>query len=413
MVELLSPGGSLEMVREALGKGADSVYVGPAGWSRRQARYELQHHEVLEAAHMAHDNGAKLRVALNADIEDGDHPDMMRKVDAYAAWGVDGFIMKTPGAMALVHERFPGITIHASVGCNTRDRKRMEKIKEAGATQFVASTALNTFDRIAALKATADEVGIGMELLIHSNRCVTGVGGCRLYDYFAPYFEEEIVHDSDGTHRIKLIGNPDKGGVCYRPCLGTHIPQIAERFPDSVLSYLVKSNNEIYQLLEDIPRYMALGVTTLKIQGREYPPEVIAELTRLYRKLIDEVSQGRPDIAGARTDLGRILPDRDRVRSAKTEELHMRLLARMGEVRGAGEGAKASKVCHACGAQEEELHRPAVARSEARGWDPDREEAVLLSAEPEGAGDVGGPARGRRAGFLGRWSSGAYVPRRQ
>jgi U32 family peptidase len=385
MVELLSPGGSLEMVREALDKGADSVYVGPLGWSRRQARYELHHHEVREAALMAHDKGAKLRVALNADIEDGDHPDMMRKVDAYAAWGADGFIMKTPEAMTLVHDRFPEITIHASVGCNTRDRKRMGKIKEAGATQFVCSTALNTFDRIAALKATADEVGIGMELLIHSNRCVTGVGGCRLYDYFAPYFEEEIVHDSDGTHRIKLIGNPDKGGVCYRPCLGTHIPQIAERFPDSVLKYLDKSNNEIYQLLDDIPRYMALGVTTLKIQGREYPPEVIAELTRLYRKFIDEVNVGRPDIASARTDLGRILPDRDRVRSAKTEELHRRLLARMDEERKSGRGAKAGQVCHACGAQEEELHRATTAQSEATEWDPDSEETVLLSAEPGGS----------------------------
>jgi len=387
MVELLSPGGSLEMIRKALDRGADSVYVGPAGWSRRQARYELRHHEVREAARMAHDKGAKLRIALNADIENADHPDMMRKVDAYAAWGVDGFIMKTPGAMALVHDRFPGIIIHASVGCNVRDRKRMEKIKEAGVTQFVASTALNTFGRIAALKATADEVGIGMELLIHSNRCVTGVGGCRLYDFFAPYFEEEVVHDSDGTHRVKLIGNPDKGGVCYRPCLGTHIPQVAERFPDSVLSYLDKSNNEIYQLLDDIPRYMALGVTTLKIQGREYPPEVIAELTRLYRKLIDEVNQGRPDIAGARMGLGKVLPDRDRIRSAKTEELHRRLLARMGEVHESGGSARASQVCYACGAQEDELHRVAVAQPEPTDWDPDREEAVLLSAEPGGRED--------------------------
>lgn len=44
MTELSSPGGSLEMLREALKAGAVSVYVGPPEWSRREAGYELPHH---------------------------------------------------------------------------------------------------------------------------------------------------------------------------------------------------------------------------------------------------------------------------------------------------------------------------------------------------------------------------------
>jgi len=358
MTELLSPGGTIEMVREALKAGAGSVYVGPLGWSRREAAYELQHHQVHDAIQMAHDRGARLRVALNADIENADHAEMMRKVEAYARWGVDGFIMKTPEAMRQVHARFPEITIHASVGCNVRDRAAMERIKDAGATQFVASTALNTYERIAALKRTADEVGIGVELLIHSNRCVTGVGGCRLYDYFAPYFEEQVVHDSDGSSRTKLIGNPDKGGVCYRPCLGTHIPEIAEKFPAKVLTYLEKSNNEIYALLEDVPRYIALGVTTLKIQGREYPTPLIAELTKIYRKLIDQTREGLADVAGARACLDPVLAERDHYRNAKTRQLHERLMGKVSE----------------------ELHRKLVDRM-ASDWDPNSEEAGLLRAE--------------------------------
>ncbi|MBI2461098.1 MAG: U32 family peptidase [Candidatus Rokubacteria bacterium] len=360
MTELLSPGGTMEMVREALGAGADSVYVGPLGWSRREAAYELPHHQILEVIQMAHDRGARLRVALNADIEEADHAEMMRKVEAYACRGVDGFIVKTPKAMRAIHARFPEITIHASVGCNVRDRSAMERIREAGATQFVASTALSTYDRIAALKRTADEVGLGVELLIHSNRCVTGVGGCRLYDYFAPYFEEQVVHDSDGATRTKLIGNPDKGGVCYRPCLGTHIPQIAERFPAKVLTYLEKSNNEIYALLEDVPRYIALGVTTLKIQGREYPTPLIAELTKIYRRLIDQTRAGLADVVSARAALDPVLAERDRCRTAKTRQLHERLMAKVSE----------------------ELHRQLVARMAATDWDPNAEESRLRRAEP-------------------------------
>ena len=68
MTELLAPGGTLEMVREAIAAGADSVYVGPLGWSRREAAYELQHDQVLEVIRMAHDRGAKLRVYASAGV---------------------------------------------------------------------------------------------------------------------------------------------------------------------------------------------------------------------------------------------------------------------------------------------------------------------------------------------------------
>jgi putative protease len=317
------------MVRAAVRAGADSVYVGPLGWSRREAAYELPHDRVAEAHRVAHDHGVRLRVALNVDVDPRDHAELLRKVEQYAEWGADGFIMKSLEAMREVRARFPEIPIHASVACNVRDRTAMERVKAAGATQFVASTALSTFERIAALKRTADEVGLGVELLIHSNRCITGVGGCRLYDYFAPYFEEEVVHDTDGCTRAKLVGNPDRGGVCYRPCLGTHRPEIAARFPDGVIHYLHRSNNEIYALLEDVPRYLALGVTTLKIQGREYPAPLVGELTRIYRRVIDETRAGRPDLGAARAALDPVLAERDRIRSGKTAALHARLLARM------------------------------------------------------------------------------------
>jgi putative protease len=334
MTELLSPGGSLEMVRAAVKAGADSVYVGPLGWSRRESAYELEHRDVGEAHRLAHDHGARLRVALNVDVDPRDHDELLRKAESYATWGVDGFIMKSFEAMSAVRARFPAVPIHASVACNIRDRATMERARAAGATQFVASTALNTFERIAALKRTADEVGIGVELLIHSNRCITGVGGCRLYDYFAPYFETETVHDTDGSTRTKLRGNPDQGGSCYRPCLGAHVPAIAERFPGKVLEYLERSNNEIYALLEDVPRYLALGVTTLKIQGREYPAPLIGELTRIYRRVVDEAGRGGADLGAARAALDPALAERDRWRAAKTAALHAQLLTRIAAASG-------------------------------------------------------------------------------
>lgn len=165
-----------------------------------------------------------------------------------------------------------------------------------------------------------------------------------------------MVRDSDGSARTKLVGNPDRGGVCYRPCLGNHVPGIARKFPDKVLTYLERSNNEIYALLEDVPRYIALGVTTLKIQGREYPVPLIGELTRIYRRLIDQTAAGNPDVGAARVALGPVLAERDSCRSAKTQELHGRLIARM-------------------------TRADAEAAAHVTAWDPDSEETRLRRAE--------------------------------
>jgi len=103
-----------------------------------------------------------------------------------------------------------------------------------------------------------------------------------------------------------------------------------------------------------VPRYIALGVTTLKIQGREYPAPLIGQLTRIYRRLVDQTRAGVPDVASARAALDPVLAERDHCRSAKTRELHDQLLAKMAAAGAGGAGTD---------------------------WDPNSEEARLRQAE--------------------------------
>lgn len=330
MVELLAPGGSRDMVLAVLENGADAVYVGALGWSRRDPKYELSHHEIKEATEYAREKRKKIRVAMNVDIEDQDIPDLLKKVQDYASWGVDDLIMKSPEAMKAVKREQPGMSIHASVGCNIDSREKMEFYKEAGASQFVVSTTLSSYREIAALKREADQVGMGVEVLIHGNRCISGVGGCRLYEYFDSFMEEVTILDSDGVKRKKVLGNPDKGGVCYRPCMGIYNPDIAKRFPSHLLEYLRDKTNEVFTVIDEVPGYIELGVRTLKIQGREYPVELIAEMTRTYRKIIDGYYSRSMELDREKQRLMELSHIRDRERIKKTAELHQRLLSLKG-----------------------------------------------------------------------------------
>jgi len=333
MVELLAPGGSLEMVEAVFENGADAVYVGAKGWSRRTEKFELFHNEIKTACQIAREmensNGEekKVRVALNSDVTKEEIPILLEKIKDYSRWGVEGIIARTPELMSAVKKEFPDLIIHASVGCNIQKKEEMEFYKNAGATQFVASTNFYSYEPLKRLKNQADKVGLGLELLIFGNRCIEGVGGCALPGYFKDQFEEAVVEDTDGTSRIKVKGNPDKGGSCFRPCQKMKDSRIMARIPYKVYQKYKGKKNESFAVVEGLYWYIGLGVKTLKLQGREYPPKLIADVTRAYKGYIDDYSRGE-DMSSShwKDKLTKLAEDRDRLRDKTTSELLTKII---------------------------------------------------------------------------------------
>ncbi|MGH7364384.1 MAG: peptidase U32 family protein, partial [Candidatus Methylomirabilales bacterium] len=79
--ELLAPGGSVAMVEAAVANGADAIYVGPRGWSRRRDAYELEDEEIRRCVEVAHAGSARLRAAFNTHPQSSEVQALLRKVE--------------------------------------------------------------------------------------------------------------------------------------------------------------------------------------------------------------------------------------------------------------------------------------------------------------------------------------------
>jgi putative protease len=273
MVELLAPAGNLPMVEGAVGNGANAIYVGPRGWSRRRDQYEMSDDEVRTAIEIAHTGGAKLRVAINTNMQSHEIAPMLRKMDRFVSWGVDGAIMTDVGAIAEVHRRFPDLTIHASIGANILNDEDVRFYRSIGVSQVVADTKLTLKE----LASRRGQIDVGIEILIHANKCYTYLGKC----WMSPYHRLERTTDPFGKDLFK--GSPNRGGLDYRVCLESwELYSGGEIWEKSVAL-----KNDAFFLLADIPHLIDLGVDCLKVQGREYAVPLVERMVRFYRDLID------------------------------------------------------------------------------------------------------------------------------
>jgi U32 family peptidase len=313
MVELLAPAGNLPMVEGAVANGANAIYVGPRGWSRRRDRYEMSDEDVRAAIEIAHAGGAKLRVAFNTNMQSHEIAPMLEKMERFVAWGVDGAIMTDIGAIAEVHRRFPHLIIHASIGANILNNEDVRFYQSIGVSQVVADTKL-TLRELASRKEHMD---VGIEILIHANKCYTYLGKC----WMSPYHRLERTADSFGKDLFK--GSPNRGGLDYRVCMESWELYSGEKKWENSVAL----KNDAFFLLEDIPHLIKLKVECLKVQGREYAVPLVESIVRFYRDLIDAcLASPDPDafdLVPWRSRLASIEMERDSARSDGTRQLLM------------------------------------------------------------------------------------------
>ncbi len=295
MVALLAAGGSFDMVKACADNGADAVYVGAYGWSRRRSMYEMDDDTIKKCADYLHGKGKKIRVAINTLPHSDEVGSFLDKVATFASYPIDDIILTDPGLMRLTKENFPEISIHASVGCTIVNYLDARFYREAGASQVVTECRMP----LKCLGNLKKKAGVGVEVLVHATTCNTFLGRCTMSSY------TKFDHAVDEQGKRHFEGSPNRGGLCYRICLTNWE---VER-PGWNREEGIVLQNRAYFIFDDIPDLIDAGVDTLKIQGREYSTSLVGSMVGLYRRVIDGYLEN--------PDGFRIAPFRDRLEELK------------------------------------------------------------------------------------------------
>lgn len=255
--ELLAPAGSREALEAAIEGGADAVYFGGLGFNARKNAQNFGVEEMRDAISLAHTYGVRVYVTQNTLVYD-------RELDAYLsaaasalAAGADALIVADMGGAMALCRRFPEAELHASTQMSGHGVEAAKRLAELGFSRMVCARELSLED----LKILTAQSPIEIEMFVHGALCVCHSGQCLF---------SSVVGGRSGNR-----------GECAQPC----------RLPYSGAYPLSLKD---LALAEHITDLLPLGVSSLKIEGRMKSPEYVRDVTRIYRRLLDERRNATP-----------------------------------------------------------------------------------------------------------------------
>ena len=252
--ELLAPAGSFDALCAAIEGGADAVYMGGVAFNARINAKNFTADEMKRAIALAHLYGVKVYIAANTLIYDKEKSDFLRAAeDAYLA-GADALILADLGCASLIRDRIP-IELHASTQMSGHNVAASRELARLGFLRMVCAREMSRED----IRSFVQNSEIEAEVFVHGALCVCHSGQCLF---------SSLVGGRSGNR-----------GECAQPCRLPFKVGGREEYPLSLKDL---------SLARHIPELCDMGVASFKIEGRMKSPEYVRDVTRIWRRLIDE-----------------------------------------------------------------------------------------------------------------------------
>ena len=260
-IELLSPAGNMECLKNAVKAGADAIYLGGTLFSARAFAGNFNDTEIIEAIKYCHLYGVKVYVTCNILVYEREVEKFINYIRMLHQNNVDGIIIQDLGMVSLIREKFPNLELHASTQMHIHNLDGVKVCEKLGLKRVVIARETP----VDVIKNIVDNTSLEIEVFGHGSLCVSYSGECLF---------------------SSLIGNRSANrGSCTACC----------RLPYNILN---KDNQKLnegnYPLsmkdlnsLDNLDKLIESGVSSLKIEGRMKSKEYVYVVTKIYREAID------------------------------------------------------------------------------------------------------------------------------
>jgi len=297
-MQLVCPAGSLPALKAAVRQGADAVYVGfrDDTNARHFAGLNITQKQLEEGIAFAHERGKKVYVAVNTYAQADGWQRWQQAVDLAAKLRVDALIAADPGVLAYAHQHYANLNLHLSVqGSATNAAALAFYQRRYNIQRAVLPRVLS----IAQVRNLAQDSPVPLEVFAFGSLCIMAEGRCHL----SSYVTGESPNMCGVCSPAKAVRWSDNNGELTSRLNNVMIDRYQ---PDEPAGYptLCKGrfvvNGETFHALEEptsldtmdlIPELEKIGITAVKIEGRQRSPAYVEQVTRVWREALDSYAQ--------------------------------------------------------------------------------------------------------------------------
>jgi putative protease len=293
-MQLVCPAGSLPALKAAVRQGADAVYVGfrDDTNARHFSGLNFDDKQLENGLQLIRQQGRQLYIAVNTYAQPDGWARWQRAVDQAAALGVDALIAADPGVLAYASRRHPGLNLHLSVQGSATNAAALTLYQQRyGIRRAVLPRVLS----LAQVRQVAEKSPVPIEVFAFGSLCIMAEGRCHLSSYLtgespnlcgvcSPAKAVRWQEDADGlSSRLNgvLIDRYAKDEPAGYPTL------CKGRFLVNGQRFHALEEPTSLNTLDLIPQLAAIGVSAVKIEGRQRSPAYVEQVTRVWRSALD------------------------------------------------------------------------------------------------------------------------------